>query len=474
MGVKYFKTKIKDLGKERSLRFDINFLDFNIKRKNEIEYYKFLQLFNIVEKDTKIIIDDENFMYAEIGDVEKSGDVNFIELNSNNRDELNENYFKKIEKGDIIQPNHQSILISAIRPNLKKFVFIDKELEHKYFTKAFIEIKSNYINPKIMYYALRTIFFENIISIARQGKGYPTLKSSDLNYMIFDKSKIDKLKAKQSDILKAIDPIEIKIKKLKMLIKPIPDVINVVFNREFGFDYKKLRKLQQEKINVIDFSLFSNNRDLRNSCKFHSKTSQFAYNELKSKTCNKIKDYINEPIVLGASVSPKDYDENGDYRYLSMASIKNWEYEEENAPLISNHYSKENNKKIEKNDILIARSGEGTIGKVALITEDVNAVFCDFTMRIKLKNYNHLFAYYYFRSEFFQQLIYAHKKGLGNNTNIFPSQIQEFPMLDISADRQKEIVDEIKQEIDEQNKIKLEIEKLRNRIDTIIETAITE
>ncbi len=31
---------------------------------------------------------------------------------------------------------------------------------------------------------------------------------------------------------------------------------------------------------------------------------------------------------------------------------------------------------------------------------------------IKLENYNHLLAYYYFRSDFFQHLITTHKKGL--------------------------------------------------------------
>ncbi len=122
---------------------------------------------------------------------------------------------------------------------------------------------------------------------------------------------------------------------------------------------------------------------------------------------------------------------------------------------------------------MIARSGEGTIGKVALIVdEDLQGIFADFTMRIRLQNYNPLFAYYYFRTEYFQYLVEVNKKGLGNNTNIFPSQIQEFPMIDISLKTQQKIVDEIKTELDKQKEIKKKIESERMMIDEIIEKSI--
>ena len=131
------------------------------------------------------------------------------------------------------------------------------------------------------------------------------------------------------------------------------------------------------------------------------------------------------------------------------------------------------NKTVKKGDVLLARSGEGTIGKVALIDdEDIQAIFADFTQRIRLKNYNLRLAYYYFRSDFFQYLVYTHKKGLGNNTNIFPSQIQEFPIPDWTEEKQAEIVGKIKNQIDAQNSIDKEIEKNMAEINLIIEAAI--
>jgi len=61
---------------------------------------------------------------------------------------------------------------------------------------------------------------------------------------------------------------------------------------------------------------------------------------------------------------------------------------------------------------------------------------------------------------------------LGNNTNIFPSQIQELPMLDISPTEQQRIVDEITAELNAQTSITDAIAQERAKIDQIIEQAI--
>ena len=98
---------------------------------------------------------------------------------------------------------------------------------------------------------------------------------------------------------------------------------------------------------------------------------------------------------MGASIAPTDCCEDGEFCYISMATIKTWEFDKDAANIVSNDYAEaKNEKRVKKNDIILARSGEGTIGKVALIEEDVKAIFCDFTMRIRLKNYNPKFAYY--------------------------------------------------------------------------------
>lgn len=121
------------------------------------------------------------------------------------------------------------------------------------------------------------------------------------------------------------------------------------------------------------------------------------------------------------------------------------------------------------------RSGEGGIGKVAIIEDDIDAIFCDFLIRIRVNEQlvNPLFAYYYFRTDYFQYLVEINKKGLGNNTNIFPNNLQDFPFPDISLTEQEKIVNQVKNKMHEQDSIMNTIKSKRNIIQQKIEEAIS-
>lgn len=69
-------------------------------------------------------------------------------------------------------------------------------------------------------------------------------------------------------------------------------------------------------------------------------------------------------------------------------------------------------------------------------------------------------------------MVYAHKKGLGNNPNIFPSKIQEFPISDWTMTKQNEIVKKIKTQIDVQRVVDSEIKKKQDEISQLIEDTI--
>ena len=120
------------------------------------------------------------------------------------------------------------------------------------------------------------------------------------------------------------------------------------------------------------------------------------------------------------------------------------------------------------------RSGEGGIGKVAIIEDDIDGIFCDFLIRIKVdeKVVNPLFAYYYFRTDYFQYLVEINKKGLGNNTNIFPNNLQDFPFPDLSLTEQEKIVNQVKAKMHEQDSIKAEIKNKKEIIEDKIEAAM--
>lgn len=273
---------------------------------------------------------------------------------------------------------------------------------------------------------------------------------------------------------KKIQELEAEISLLQIQnVEPVI-VINQVIGEVLEFNWKEFENIQKEKNYKSSILNFANNVDCRMGIRFHNKAGQYVQTFLEQITNKRIKDFISEPIVLGKSVSPKNYDEDGEYFYIAMSNIKTWAFDPEDCKKVSDDYSSSNlNKTIQKGDILLARSGEGTIGKVALIEdEEINGIFADFTQRIRLKGFDPLCAYYYFRSDFFQYLVYTHKKGLGNNTNIFPSQIKEFPMPDWDESRQAEIIEAIKSQLDEQKEIDRQIEEKQQAINKIIEDAI--
>ena len=321
---------------------------------------------------------------------------------------------------------------------------------------------------KFLYYALRLI--QSDIYLLQKGSDQPHVYASDVQYI-----KVPAVPVPiQKKALVAAHAIEKEIETIESTIKKDGEIIDDVFNREFCFAIDEFYRIKQAKRFSANYRTLSNNADLRFSAKFHRDSGNFVMQELTSRTDKKIKHYLAEPIVLGASVSPSDYSDDGEFCYISMATIKNWKFDLESASKLSKEYSDSKQAKtVRKNDIILARSGEGTIGKVAVIDDDeLQGVFADFTMRIQLKDYNPEFAYYYFRTTYFQYLIEIYKKGLGNNTNIFPIVVREFPMLDISLAEQQRIVDEIHSEISKQNDIRTKISSLREKIYGIIQETI--
>lgn len=465
-------TTLFNISQEKSFRYDFTYLKFN--QEYTKNYIPFNELFSIEDSSSNLEHDlNSDFYYCEIGNADKEGDISPVLLNFDNRCLEDENYYKKIEKGDIISVDNDDILISKVRPNLKKFVRITNDKKDIFFTKAFIRIKAKEM-PSILYYCLRTIFFDGLMAVTRQGKGYPTINEKDLNTLKFDEDIINKLRAKSDCIKAIIEDVESKVTEQVVKLIPTQKIIDLVFQEEFGFDYGKFEKLKTNRYNTIKQSVFSNNRDLRFSVKYHRPAGKFVLEELAKNTEKRIKHFISEPIALGSSISPSDFDENGEAYYISMATIKTLDIVLDETQLVSkDYYEAKVTKRIQKNDIIMARSGVA-IGKTAIVNDDFAGVFADFTMRIRFNRtqYNPQFAYYYLRSKYVQYLIEVHKKGL-QNQNIFPIVVQDFPIPDLSLNEQQRIVDKIQNQIKAQDDIKSCVLGLRQKIENAILEAVS-
>lgn len=233
---------------------------------------------------------------------------------------------------------------------------------------------------KFLYYALRLI--QSDVYLLQKGSDQPHVYASDIQYV-----KVPAVSVPiQKKALAAAHAIEKEIETIESSIKKNGEIIDDVFNREFHFAMDEFNRIKQEKRFSANYRTLSNNADLRFSAKFHRDSGNFVMQELTSRTDKKIKHYLAEPIVLGASISPDDFDKDGDAYYISMASIKTLTLELDDTQHISQEYFEKNQSKtLRKNDIIIARSGVA-IGKTAIVKNDFPGVFADFTMRIRLKD----------------------------------------------------------------------------------------
>lgn len=472
MSIRTLHSTLSYLSREPSLRYDGTYL-MSDSVVSGTDYYLFSELFDFVNDDAVNIESLSSFYYVEISNVSGKEDIDPVFLDYDDRNELNENYFAKIEKGDIISVKEGDILISKLRPYLKKIVFIDNTNVNYYYTSAFIHVRPKTAN-KILFYALKSVFLDQINAISRQGKGYPTLSEQDLSLLKLNKQKIDSLLSSEG-LLDKINLIETSIANNKKCYKYDKNIINEAFIKEFKWEYNKFLDISSQKQYVMNFSAFGDNYDLRFSPKFHRPAGEFVVRDINKTSCLKIKNYLDIPIALGSSVSPEDFSPEGEVYYISMATVKNFKIELDDTQLLRKEYvnqKKNENKKVSEGDIIMTRSG-AAIGKFALIDEDVDAIYSDFTMRIRLKNVNPLFAYYYFRSVYFQYLIEVNYKGLQNN-NIFPNQVQEFPFPSIPLEEQERIVAKIKVEIDKQQAVKKQIDVKRAEIDLELSSLLTQ
>lgn len=466
MGLKYNYIKLSEIKNDIFLRLDVDY--FQIKNKLNIDkniklrkYLTFLETGKPITPDD--YTDNSNNIHIVVRNIVDGcfNSDDLIYINDIKGEELSQ---YRLKKGDIV------IGISSNCGYSFLYDWNDKRnLTLSHYLARF-RVDSNYINSIYLNYYINSSIIKQYFRSVETGK---TLKNLSKYYIKSLPLLIPNL-SKQNSIIKTIYPVEKNISELKSYIIPETQIINNVFSDYFNFDIENFNKLKKIKKYFISFSLFSNNRDLRQSVKFHRKSGKFVFDELKNITSKKIKDFISEPIILGKSISPEDYDENEDFYYISMFDIKSWYFNKENCKTISkNYYTSNQNKTVKKNDIILARSGEGTIGKVSIINDDdISGIFADFTMRIRVKDCNPTFIYYYFRTEYFQYLVEINKKGLGNNTNIFPSQLQEFPMIDIPIKDQNRIVKNIETEIKKQNEIIKNIESERKKIDEIIISSI--
>ena len=142
----------------------------------------------------------------------------------------------------------------------------------------------------------------------------------------------------QKEYLHKIDKFNLEIDSLLTSKEDPVIVINQVFGEAIGFNWEEFENIKREKTYRSGILDFANNIDCRMGI-------------LEQITNNQIKDFISEPIILGKSVSPKDYDEDGEYYYIAMSNIKTWAFDPEDCKKVTEDYASSNmNKTVQKRE----------------------------------------------------------------------------------------------------------------------------
>ena len=293
-------------------------------------------------------------------------------------------------------------------------------------------------------------------------------------------------KKQQDKIVSQIEPIEKRIVELKNTIKEPQEVVNKVFARDFKFDERlcdefgkgmsagtqnaKERKLRTFE---IDFAKITRSKILRFSTRYHNPPTIKLMDFLDKIDTLLVRDVLTETIHRGAS--PK-YNGGGNIPVVKTTHLKNRYIEISKEEFVDEIFYKSSlRSQAKEKDILIASTGKVSLGKIDILETDEKLVIDGHIsiIRIDEKKYNYLFFVYYFRSilGFFQ--VERDFTGATNQIELYSDEIANFQIPDIPLPAQQKIVKEIKAELDEQNIIKKKIEEGRDRIDLIIEKAIS-
>lgn len=359
------------------------------------------------------------------------------------------------------------VLTSKLRPYLGKTI-------HNIYPEGIgttewvpLKVDSGRLRPRLLGYLLQSSHYVEMSSAFMAGKEHPRITPEDIHSLQVPLPPL----IEQDALIKALDGLSKSCRDLELSIGSELDLVDNFFERKFGLDVAKLDAQTLLRERGLNMAGIASNPDMRFSFKFHAPSVEFALNALRSRPHKRVGDFIAEDIVLGASVSPSDYDSDSDKLYLSMATIKSWAFSRESANGVSEKYFADNvAKSVREGDILMARSGEGTIGKVALVQGGIRGICADFTMRIRMDPQLCLpeFGRFYFMSKYFQHAVYGEKKGLGNNTNIFPVQMRELPIIDVPLARQRDAVDELTELRDDHIAERSEIVALRKKMEEVL------
>ena len=279
----------------------------------------------------------------------------------------------------------------------------------------------------------------------------------------------------------SVRALALRIGELLGKIEPVQNKIEEVFSREFQYEPNTSRRFGKGvsqptqslpergcSISFVDSASFSRSDMLRMSTRYNNNITKELAKTLGRAPTVKLGSIISEPVHRGCS---PNYTADGEIPVVKTAHLINGNVLVSDEEFVSSReYEKNTRAQVQFGDLLIASTGKGSIGKFAIVREEIR-LYADShisIVRIDKSQYNPEFAFYFFQSVLGYFQIERDYTGCTNQVEIDKDSIEKFLLPDISLEKQSQIVSEIRQEIAKQEDIRTEISSLRGKIDMII------
>lgn len=373
-----------------------------------------------------------------------------------------------ISDGDIVIPKIQPRLGNIfLNLNHTRYLGSSELIEYCFISDTF--------DPAFLFYIITHPQFAKCLYYTESGKTHRRVNPAELlkyRIPIIDKNG-------QKSALAKIIPIEKEIQRLKSALKADNDIINSVIVDFFKLDSHKLEEVDSLKyITQPFFKLSVDNYELRNSFRYNK--LQLIQKEIISHyefSCPLDEFLIN--IKTKNGWSPENNELEGNTKILGIDSLHFNSILTFDNPKFTNETRVDIDSFFVKNgDFFVSRGNTVDLVALASIAENVEEEILYPDIMIKLfideTRVNKRFLAYLFNSIIGRLYFkYASRGKQQSMVKVSSDTIRNFMIPVIPIDKQKEIVNEIESKIKEQNNKKREVEKLREKIDKIIENTIT-
>lgn len=182
--------------------------------------------------------------------------INYIDISSVNNGQLAEiNELTKCYPSRAKRLiNKHDILLSTVRPNLKNYLFIDKNIENGVCSTGFCVIRSKnkdkYL-PKMLYYQIQSEKVTEYLVINATGSQYPAVNSTIVGNI---KIKIP-YKEKQKEIVEYCDNLSNAINIIEQQIKDNKDLMKQIMDSYLNQKEKKKEEIEQSDNDNIEMNI---------------------------------------------------------------------------------------------------------------------------------------------------------------------------------------------------------------------------